>query len=305
VWLAPCPEVGDRPLLWKELHVEYGHRSGEVRHVLVPLAIYAFLGGWTFFVAFHDDLVQPRPPGRLRLWFQVAAQPVAWLAVVAVAVRAAGTWTRDRERRTLDDLLVTGLTNAELVGDKWWGSLWSLRGVWWYLAVVLYLTAAFKGIPLSRALVLGLAWVVYAALAASLGGWCSLRCRSTWRATVLTLGLLLGMTGAHWLLYWGVMPVIRIDENTVWLFKQFHYYAFTPPVTLDPLEPHRPIWVNGEPFPDPSLEMEFPFRSIGLCLFGLLAVLLRLRISSHFASVTGRMPVGRPPRAPPPTPARS
>jgi ABC-type transport system involved in multi-copper enzyme maturation permease subunit len=295
---AACPEVGDRPLLWKELHVEHGWRCFSGRRVLTAAAALGFLllVVWTFLFIREVEHEQ------LHVWFLVTGQLAACVAFVLVAIRAAGTWARERERRTLDDLLMTDLTNAELVGDKWLGSFWSLRWVWGYLGAILVLTAFAGAIEARLAPVLGIAWFVYAAFAASLGSWCSLRCRSTGRATVLTLGLLGGITAGHWLVHWGFEPLLVRDRDQLRWLKQVHRVGLTPPATLDVLgaAPER-LHVHG--YTERHTE-EIPFAVAGVCVYGMLAVGFRARISARFARVTGRMPVGPPPRASPSTAAR-
>jgi ABC-type transport system involved in multi-copper enzyme maturation permease subunit len=313
--LAPCPGVGNRPVLWKELNVEFGHRSQVWWSFLVFVAacwllLVAAVG---VCVAVAEHTAMPWERGKLDAWFLVAGQAVAFLAFVAVAVRAAGAWSRERERRTLDDLLVSDLTNAELTLGKWWGSIWSLRGVWVYLGAVLCLSVMCGRMKPWPAVLLGIGWMVYAAFAASVGEWCSLRCRSTWRATALTLGLLLAFTAGHWVLYWGLKAFFDRDDEFVWLLKDFHLYGLTPPITLDRLGSSPGLlWLldwydlvpaQPSPFgPFPRPELEIRFALIGLCLYGLMAAELRARTTARFAHLTGRMPVALPRALPHPPP---
>ena len=100
---------------------------------------------------------------------------VVGLLCLRVGLHAARSIGGERDRQTLDSLLTTQLTPAEIIRDKWWGSL--LTGRWmfawlvvnWCLGMLLF---ALHPIALP---VLIVETIVYAAFAVSLGMYCAAR----------------------------------------------------------------------------------------------------------------------------------
>jgi ABC-type Na+ efflux pump permease subunit len=99
----------------------------------------------------------------------------------------------ERDRQTLDSLLTTQLRPAEIVRDKWWGSL--LAGRWVFLWLLIHWCLGMLPFALrpSALPVLAVETVIYAAFAASLGMYCSVRFATTRQA--ITATLLIGLIG--------------------------------------------------------------------------------------------------------------
>ena len=268
----PRPPVSNRPLLWKELHVEPApyYLPGVWGFLLSSssLLLLLYCGG-SFVLLLTLGLALGDTNQLSNFWVRGVAVPLVCLLMVGIAVRAAGGLTRERERGTFGSLLTSGLENREIVDDKWFGSILSVRMGWYVLTAVWILAKCTGGLSLVALVLLVFVTVSYAALAASLGVCCSLCCRNTWRATVLTLTLLAAIT---------IGP--RLSG----------FYVPTPPEAIFRLA--EPGWVRSE-------KSEWtPTTGKDLILFAsgfhaLIAAGLWIFARTRFSTVTGRMPVGR------------
>lgn len=183
--------VGDHPVLWRELHAERGgrfHWSG--RLVIAALVLMSFLPPILMFFA---------DPGRsLReyewnLYVRIVGTLVACLLLLAVAVRAAGGITGERQKQTLDVLLTTPLELEAILTGKWYGSVLSIRWGWLWLGSILMFGVITGGLSLLALPLIALCWIVYANFLATLGLMYSVRFSSTLRATMATLLTTLGL----------------------------------------------------------------------------------------------------------------
>lgn len=136
IWVPP---VGDRPILWKELHIERAGSLGRVgkwlgvivvAYLVLPSTILA--GNVLWYSVFE---VHPKAVDQYRVllgeWITDRAWIVSALVQLAVALRAAVAVSSERERGTWDGLLTSPLEGKEIVRGKLWGSLYALR---WLLA---------------------------------------------------------------------------------------------------------------------------------------------------------------------------
>jgi ABC-type transport system involved in multi-copper enzyme maturation permease subunit len=175
------------PMLWKELFVEPRHRLGRLGRTCVVLVLLASLVPvWWF----HTGHSWSEPLVAFDLWGRLVVTGGACLALLGVAVHAAGSISGERERHTLDSLLTTPLARGGILFAKWLGSILSVRrtGV-----ILLAIWLGCTGIGGGRGVTLlgcAVAWTVYAGCFAMLGLWFSVACRSTRRATLWTLGTL-------------------------------------------------------------------------------------------------------------------
>jgi hypothetical protein len=88
---------------------------------------------------------------------------------VIIASNASASIGRERNKRTLDDLLLTDLSTDEILTQKWWACVVVIRwGVVW-VAVHWLLGLLTGGLHILAIPVLILEWVVYVTFAASLG----------------------------------------------------------------------------------------------------------------------------------------
>ena len=198
---APHPPVRDRPILWKEVYCESKPRQRWLRLFFGRwFFVASFFPGWFFIILSLDNgfdtlvsrtLFLLRFPGTL----------IVGLLCLRVGLHAARSIGGERDRQTLDSLLTTQLTPAEIIRDKWWGSLLAGRWVFVWLLVHWCLGMLPMALYPLALPVLVLETLVYAAFAASLGMYCAARCGTTRQA--LTTMLLIGLVGTM-LLPWGV-----------------------------------------------------------------------------------------------------
>jgi len=181
----------DDPLLWKEQHFA-GRFKTDGQFVtgcgIASLTTGLFVVGLVLFFSMLAELSRGN-------WIGEALNPPARLFIVAttlfvgvaIGVRAAGSVAREREKQTLDALLMLPIPRGELLGAKWLAQLLWARP--WLLAVVVVAGAAtlLGGIH-PMGLVEGLVQVAgWLTLLASLGVWLSVQCRTVTRATVYLL----------------------------------------------------------------------------------------------------------------------
>ena len=119
--------------------------------------------------------------------------------LLLLTARAASSISSEKERDTWDSLIGTPLEAGQIVKAKILGSLWSLRGLAPFLAVV-WLPA----LTLRPTFVIGIAFslldlLILAAFSATLGVYCSLRSKTSLRAMAAALGIALVVGGGYML----------------------------------------------------------------------------------------------------------
>ena len=201
---APRPDVGESPVVWKEVCVESGLRMNRLARLVLlqqfgltmaPLAIIL----WDVFVwrqyanVWEPDLWRRLGEG-LNEWVRAVGTPVTCLLLLGIAVRGAGSVVGERDRQTLDSLLTAPLSSREILWGKWWGCMLGLRAGWLWLAIIWAAGLAGGGLHPAALPGLMLATFVYAGTFAWLGIFFSTCSRTTLRATMATVffALLLG-----------------------------------------------------------------------------------------------------------------
>jgi ABC-type transport system involved in multi-copper enzyme maturation permease subunit len=238
------PNVGARPMVWKEVHAEPGlrlHWFGRIIIVLLVLGSfvpavyildYASVGwGW-----WRDDLANVLGAS-MGLWGRITGAIVGTLLLIGVAVRAAGSITGERDKQTLDSLLTSPLDSNDILLGKWLGSVLSMRRGWIWLGAIYLLTFVCGGVNFVGLILVAAAWLLFASIVALIGLWASSISRSTMRATVLTLVTVVLGGGGHWLLWVCCIPCLwnTGDPRSLESVLQFQAFALTPPITLGQL----------------------------------------------------------------------
>jgi hypothetical protein len=168
---------------------------------------------------------------RMNAWVRIVGTGVACLLVLGVAVRAAAGVSGERARRTLDGLLVTPLSTAEILSAKALGSLAAVRWAWAWLGLIVSLALFSGGLSLTAVFLLALAWLVYAGFAAVVGLYFSVVCRGTVRAMLAAVLAVLVVTSYPWLLV-STRDLIR-DPFRTWLDPVFRFGPLlSPPYAL-------------------------------------------------------------------------
>ena len=138
-WGRRVPPVGERPMLWKELHIEragsMGRVGGWIGGLLVAwLALGSLTLGLMVARAGSSDNA-PWAVATLAAWYGGPAFLISFLIQWSIGLRAGVAIASERERGTWDGLLTSPLTGAEIIRGKLWGSLHALR--WLIVAALL------------------------------------------------------------------------------------------------------------------------------------------------------------------------
>jgi hypothetical protein len=206
-----APAVGERPMLWKELFIERVTSLGRFgRWLGVSLTI--VIGGGSLILAAMIAYSAIFPSESLMAsWAKTiltvvlsgfAGTLLGWLLQLGVGLRASVSIASERERATLDALLMSPLTPSEIGVAKLIGSMYALR---WLAASML--------LAWTLALVVGavraqsyITWVVgnltLVAFMAAIGVRCSLSLPTATKAMSWTIAL--------WLVAWPVVSFIAI-----------------------------------------------------------------------------------------------
>jgi ABC-type transport system involved in multi-copper enzyme maturation permease subunit len=320
------PRVGPRPMLWKETHAEPLIRLGKAAMILITtfVAGLIILGAFVMLALFLWGWWTDRLAESVNVGVRTLGTCLACLMLLGVALRASGAIGGERDRQTLDSLLVTPLEDDTIVMSKWWGSLLSTRKAGYFLLALGVLGVATGGLSILALLLLSMAWAGYAAFVAGLGLWLSLVCRTTLRATIWTVAITLGVSLGHWLLTFCCGPVFLLartasptqpSRESVTTLADFQTYALTPPCSLYWLAFSHTELTQGlgelNPYTRQYDEevgkpvMRLTFCLIGAAGYGITGMCLLLLTRSRFRMMTGRMPVAGVLRRAPPHPRRA
>jgi ABC-type transport system involved in multi-copper enzyme maturation permease subunit len=198
--------------------------------------------------------------------------------LLIVALKAAGTFSGERERDTFDCLLVTPMTDWEILGAKAWASILRTRYAWWGLGITWSLGAVTGGLSPGAAFLLVTAWCIYSAFFALTGIWLSLINRSSFRAMVWVLLIALGVSLGPWLLNLGVEVFLAPG----FVLKEY-LYGFSPPWVLVVLAYSR---AGGH---DDGLGRTLLAALFGLLCYAMTVFCLWRWLTNRFASMAGRV----------------
>jgi ABC-type transport system involved in multi-copper enzyme maturation permease subunit len=289
------PPLGDRPILWKELHAEpIFHLGGAGALVailftgmILPIGYVLLMG---ISIATSPGEVLSRATHPLAAY---GGSFIACLLLLSVALRAGGTISRERMQRTWDNLLTTTLDNRTILFEKLLGAVLSVRDGWWVLGCFWGLGLVTGGLHPLAFLLLVLTWFVLAFLTAIVGLYVSLVARTQLQASLGGLLSAVGVFVSPWVLWtiataWVSPTFIReklgAAEDLLW-------FGLTPPSTLKSLA-----------FPLGATDSDILWRHIGSALLGgacyaLLAFGFWKLLLRRFGPVTGRMPFADPLRS--------
>lgn len=300
VRLLGRPRVSSQqPMFWKEIFAEPRLRLGWLGRIAVAALVFlSFLPLW--FIA-ENTSAWRRLNEEVNIWLRLAGTSVLCLILLAVAVRAAGSVRGEHDRQTLDALLTSPLSNGNILLAKWLGSVLSVRMAWIWLGAIWAVGFVTGGLFIPAALLVLVAWFVYAGAFAVVGLWYSVACRTTVRATVWTLLTVLLIGGGHWLIagFCCFLPLSLVGTSG-------RDFEFVPKF----LAGQTPPFVLGL-FAASSAEIErgsHGTRSIELVIFALFGLaswaggtlVLAALVKERFAAVTGRESRQQPRRAGPP-----
>lgn len=241
--------VDDQPVLWKEMHTRRGFTDTLVVSFLFFAAgLLAYVGTTMMMSAGHWA-----EPFDLRS----RNEAVQWLTAIICAVlfftvglSASGRVTRERQRQTLDGLLITLVGGKEILAGKWRGAIAKAEPLIWALASV-WTAGVFTGAVhlLALPFMFGAAFL-FVNFFALLGLWFSTVCRTTARATTFTaLTCLLLIIGP-----WLAMPLFDQGEFSPRIAEwgRIQAWALSPPASVARCAfswSNGPDWLTMERWP--------------------------------------------------------
>jgi ABC-type transport system involved in multi-copper enzyme maturation permease subunit len=194
-------EVGDQPVLWREL-AQPAFQS-RVRFIIASVVIVGFL--------MYLNLQVEEPDDRHRI--NMVLMGIGMVICLAIACGASSSSIpQERESRTLDVLMTTPLTAREIVMGKFWGAM---RRQWFVPAVLLthlFLSGILGSTVPTMALVhVGGTFLVMVAFLNAVGLWVSINAKKSSRAAVKTALIALGCWALPFLMI-GLLFALWSDE---------------------------------------------------------------------------------------------
>jgi ABC-type transport system involved in multi-copper enzyme maturation permease subunit len=299
------PEVGTQPMLWKEIFAEPGVRFGWLGRSIIAMLIFLSLLPVAFILYFvfergtrYGNALEDLGHA-MNVYVRIVGTLVACLTLLAVAVRAAGCLSGERDRQTMDGLLTTPLDGAAILFAKWAGCLASVRWGWVWLGLIWLLGAMTGGMQVAAVPMLIGAWLVYAGFFACLGMWFSLVSRTTLRATMWTLLLTVFLGAGQWLvtLFCCILPLSFLTRypghDIEYIFK--FQAGQTPPAVLFMFAFHGEMELRGQRDWENSMEM-LGFSILGLGTWTVAGLALAALVNHRFQDMTLRQALRRPER---------
>lgn len=286
------PHLKDRPpMLWKECYFERGLELHPVGQQILSMSavITLSMAATIFACGVVATVNEGGVAGFANLWLRFCLPPVAVIGMLGLALRGAGAIASERDRQTLDSLLTSDLSTSEILSGKLRGCFWGMRSVGLVLAIMLGLGVLTGGLFPLFAVLLVLALAGHAAFAACLGLYCSLVSRTTLRATIATVSLLLAVVFGHWVVYLVVTTLCHFmgSPHLSSGLDTFHVHGLTPPmshVALIVSLSETKLFLSDRPHDQGPIAAAV----LGSGVYAFAAGFLWMMLRSRFGSVTGR-----------------
>jgi len=277
---SEVPPVGDRLMLWKELHIEQRKEVNRFVRIVVLLIVVALIACATLSAAAAVVTVwRPGwisvPPEEIAGWIAGTSLPLSWLIQVALGLRAAVTVASEREQNTWDNLLTTPLEGHEIVWAKIWGSVHALR--WLMVAVIFSWTVcALTGLfPWYDYLERSLRTIIEGLFMVAIGVFASLACQTATRAMTATL--------FAWLMAaWAIAFVVGIASASVLLVGSMAMLA------LDATLQGAASSSSASQMFSPMLWFAVVYLALSLLSYALAAILIAGYCHRNFDRLAGR-----------------
>jgi ABC-type transport system involved in multi-copper enzyme maturation permease subunit len=292
------PPVGDNPVLWKEVFVDGAARSGVLWRVMMVLvaALVLVPAAMIFYHHFVDRLGASwdRVSRDYNEWVRLSTGLVGTLVFFAVAIRAAGAVSGERDRDTWVSLLGTPVTADSVLWGKFWGCVFGQRRAVAFLAVLWSVALVFGGIHPAALPLMLLATAIYLPAFAWVGLYCSMTARNTLVASVRAFAAALFMAGGFWVLVglFCALPLTLFDLNDRDAEPLYQLIGGATPAFVYGWLPLRHFTGRElEPFDSstgPDLGLTAPV--IGLIAWAVFDVLAAMICLAKFRRVTNRVP---------------
>ena len=223
-WVPPLDE---RPMLWKELHIEkvgtLGRAGRWIGGLLVAwLALGSlFLGGcavWVYCIRPTDEAWADWAVQQSSFWYGNSALFIGFLIQWAIGLRAAVTISSERERGTWDALLTSPLEGTEIVRGKLWGSLWALKWLIGSALLAWTITFALGGMLWPEYVEQLVGMVVIGTFMSAVGVRTSLHSATATKAMGVTIGIWLGAWAGALFVAWAICLAAIIGVLIAWIY---------------------------------------------------------------------------------------
>ncbi len=205
--LLPRPACGDRPVLWKEMHVARSRVLARLFLTLAVLAVLVPLGWatWLFAVPAFQEVAaggygSAKPAGareEFNIFLRVTLVSSYMLLAIGLAIFCATSITSEKEKDRWTSLIATPLSALEIVGQKMIGACWRLHWLGLTYLVLLALGVAAGAIHPLGGILSVVQFVVFLGFVAGLGTYFSLRSRSSVHALGWTFFVLFVINGGY------------------------------------------------------------------------------------------------------------
>jgi ABC-type transport system involved in multi-copper enzyme maturation permease subunit len=276
------PELGERPMLWKELYIERVGTLGRFGRWLGVLVTLGVGGGslvlagvivWGLFR--HDEAGWTLwATDMLSVLGGGAGMFLGWLLQLAIGLRAAVSIASERERATWDALLMSPLEPGEIARAKLVGSLHALRFMVGAVVLAFTIAVIVGAIPVQSYVTWMAGNAVSAALMAAIGVRCSLALPTATRAMTWTI--------ASWLISFAVVAFVA--GSIIAIGVMFFLAVWTVAVQYALVSLNSPPW-----FPM-SMSTAWPLTTDLVTL--LIALLIEFDTRLRFDRIAGRMAGG-------------
>ena len=159
--LPKRPPVRDWPVYWKMLWCDSKPiKSRWNRTVLRLVYFLGFVPNVALLVIVGYNGGRPGVAEIDNIYIRMVGTMVLCGMLLFIAGLAASSIGRERQKQTLDELLLTDLSTDEILKQKWWASIWCMRwmmlwmAIHWAVAIALRRTAPVSGGGASDSLVL-------------------------------------------------------------------------------------------------------------------------------------------------------
>ncbi len=249
------------PILTRELTIRPRRRQFYIARAMYVLILMLLMGTAWLVVTGTQYIRDVGDSARFGMaWFQIAAPLQALVGFFAAGVIAAGSVCQEKDRRTLDLLLMTELTNRELVLGKLLGSLVTLFSMLAAGVPVFMLSALLGGISERQIFLTFLVTAAAMLLGGAVGAMAAFWREKTFQALAVTI-----MTLVLWLALGEVAASGLLGQS---------WYGIEARVWAVAVSPWRAVLEAARPVPDASLSIFglSPLAAFGLFSAAVLAV---------------------------------
>jgi ABC-type transport system involved in multi-copper enzyme maturation permease subunit len=203
----PRPECGADPMLWKECFVARTSGTTKLTMAVIVLVVAILLGYYTVdyagkaFIELaqngYGSVSNTSARNQLNGFLRIITAMIYVALGLGVASAASSSMTSEREEDTWTSLLTTPLDGVEIVRAKMLGAVWGMRALIFFL-LALWLTGLAAGAvhPFGFVAVV-VETAVFAWFVTALGTFLSLMSRTTTRALMTTIAILIFLNGGY------------------------------------------------------------------------------------------------------------